>query len=1302
MSNIDWTDAQKKAIETRDTGIVVSAAAGSGKTTVLIERLSQLLLDENKKIPAEKLLAVTFTNKAAAQMREKLNKAIDKEISRCFASPEERVSEKSSWLLEQKDNLQFARVSTINSFCLDFVKDNIERFDFQSGLKILDEANEKMIFENAREQAIEELCQKNADLYGRLCRSFGAHTIKLNGIIRSLYIFFRTIPFREEWITNAKSLYSDEEQINKQISVFRSGTREKLDNMQLLLNALESLTMKISVYPQAASFSKALSSNFDILREQIGDLVGSFEAQDLDRFLSLASPRVRKPSLKSNKMIQAMEIGERSQLEDMATQAADMIAEINSTVKELKDDGVLTDRQIKDNINDVLEVFDILSDLVSRIEEIMYEVKIEKNAVDFSDVEMMTKDLLVEYKNGEIVRTPLCEDIRQSGIYKIITIDEFQDVNDLQEMIFRALSNGKDLSHMGDNVFVVGDIKQAIYRFRQTNPELFSKTVVDANKGYDDLLPVILQENFRSRQGIIDFVNSVFTPIMTEKMGGVDYDDTQKLKFGAQEYPQLPELDGEKCVEMLLVDRHDSFDRSDFSEEYYLIAQKIRKILAPGSGYLVWDKDTKAMRQCRAGDICILMMKNKHITQMSKALEAFGLKTRSQDSEGYIRSSEITLILSILRVIDNPLNDIAMASMLMSPVFGFSASDMLVMHEKRCKNQGRTINGLYTVLSNAHLTYIGKKTEDFEYEPILNDYPDLQKKCSKTYEAIERFIFRSMSSDLERLIRYIYDSTELLSVTSVYLDSEKKRANLLLFLQYARDYEQSGGDGVAGFLRFIDSVYSNDNAFKQSGKITASGDSVNVMTYHASKGLEFPYVFLCDLVYSKNSGSESIYMHHKVSDDPLDVDSFAFETADTIQDMIRTNIYFKDMQDKSVLEDRSEKLRLFYVGCTRAKEKLFLSLSPKCNGNTKAQTGRNNVKSIFKQACECDDADRLEKLVSQCDNMLYWLMCGLSRFCIGKDFARWLNGEYDPENEKASDEAEDFEFQVCDIRKPKINAVLDFLTTDTDEGTLADEITEETEDSALIEKLTGIYEHDKEMKLIFSEQAMLPSKLTVTEIVREENEKRSIKDADASGNEDFVIQINPDFFPSLPKLDDDPRFTAAERGTFTHKFMEVANYPNAQISVKNELQRLVDKGYFTPAEASGVYVNRLEAFFGSDFYKRISLSDEILREKKFLVAMKDTSLAEKYSDITGHDSMLQGIADCVFKEDDGYVVVDYKTDNFRSVNDMDKYKVQLELYKAALEVVLGSNNTDGTVNRATIKSCYIYSFKLGIGKEFKL
>ena len=1301
MNSIEWTAAQQKAIETRDKGIVVSAAAGSGKTTVLIERLSQLLLDENKKIPAEKLLAVTFTNKAAAQMREKLNKAIDKEIARCFASPEERVSEKSRWLLEQKDNLQFARVSTINSFCLDFVKDNIERFDFQSGLKILDEANEKMMFENARDQATEELCKKNKDAYGRLCNSFGAHSIKLNTIIRSLYVFLRTIPFREEWISNAKGLYSNDDFISKHIEDFRSGIKDKLDYILSLINALEPLAMKISVYPQAASFSKTLSSDLDIIRNQINELVKSFDEQDFDRFLSLASPQVRKPSLKSNKMLDAMEIGERSQLEDMAAQSASIIAEINSTIKELKTDGVLTDKQIRDNINDVLEVFDILAGLVSRIEEIMHEVKVEKNAVDFSDVEMMTKDLLVEFKDGDIVRTALCEDIRQSGIYKIITIDEFQDVNNLQEIIFRALSNGKDLSHMGDNVFVVGDIKQAIYRFRQTNPELFSKTVVDANKGYEDLMPVILQENFRSRQGIIDFVNNVFTPIMSKKMGGVDYNDSQKLKFGAEQYPQQPEFDGANCVEMLLVDRHDTFDRSGFSEEYYLIARKIRKILAPESGYLVWDKDMKSMRPCRAGDICILMMKNKSITQMSKALESFGLKTRSQDTEGYLKSSEITLILSILRVIDNPLNDIAMASMLMSPVFGFSASDMLLIHQKRCKNQGKTINGIYTVLSTAHLTYIGKKTEDFEYEPIFNDNPKLQKKCSKTYEAIERFIFRSMSSDLERLIRYIYDSTELLSVTSVYLDSEKKRANLLLFLQYARDYEQSGGDGVAGFLRFIDSVYNNDSAFKQSGKITSSGDSVNVMTYHASKGLEFPYVFLCDLVYSKNSSSENIYMHHKVSEDPQDVDSFAFETSDTIRDIIKTNILFKDMHDKSVLEDRSEKLRLFYVGCTRAKEKLFLSMSPKCNGNIKAQTGRNTVKNVYRQACNCADAIQMEKLVAECDNMLYWLMCGLSGFNMGKEFAQWLNGDYDLENDKLADEAETFEFLVCDPRKPKINAVMEFLTTDDEDTLVIDEKTEETEDEALVDKLAEIYENDKMLKKSSSGQAMLPSKLTVTEIVREENEKKAIENAHKSDDPDFAIQIDPDFFPSLPKLDDGSKLTPAEKGTFTHKFMEVANYTNAQISVKNELQRLVDNGYFTPTEASGVYVNRLEAFFNSDFYRRIDQSDEVHREKKFLVAMKDTSLGKKYSDITGDEGMLQGIADCVFKEDDGYVIVDYKTDNFQSINDMDKYTLQLELYKAALEVVLGNNNSDGTIDKATIKSCYIYSFKLGMGKEYK-
>ena len=229
--------------------------------------------------------------------------------------------------------------------------------------------------------------------------------------------------------------------------------------------------------------------------------------------------------------------------------------------------------------------------------------------------------------------------------------------------------------------------------------------------------------------------------------------------------------------------------------------------------------------------------------------------------------------------------------------------------------------------------------------------------------------------------------------------------------------------------------------------------------------------------------------------------------------------------------------------------------------------------------------------------------------------------------------------------------------------------------------------------------AMLPSKLTVTEIVSNENEKIAVKSENQNG--EYAVNINSDFFPSLPKLDESSsRFTAAQRGTFTHKFMELADYNNAVRSVSDELNRLVTHGFFTEAEAKGVYVDKLDLFFASRFYKRMHSASEIIREKQFMVAMKDICIDDKYRSITGNEGIIQGIADCVFKEPDGYVIVDYKTDNFQSESDMEKYSTQLAFYKAALELILGEELPDGTIKKAVIKSCYIYSFKLGIGKEF--
>ncbi len=1301
MGNFGWTDSQKQAIDKRHTGIVVSAAAGSGKTTVLIERLSQLLLDENNKIPAQNLLAVTFTTKAAAQMRVKLNNAIDKELVKCFSSPDARESERSRWLLEQKNDLQFAKVSTINSFCLEFVKDNISSFEFQSGLKILDEATEPMLFDRAYTETMEELCSKDENTYGELYNAFDGEHRKIKDVLRRIYVFIRTIPFREQWVADAKAQYTDEKLIDEAIGEYRKAVTDKIDVIKQQFDALTVLCSKLSVYKQTATFYKSLTAVCDQIAEYIDNLSKAYDVSDTNEFLRWTDLNFTKPYLRKNKLLDQTDVGERSQIVDMCSQASELTVSIRDGFADIKSRGFLSDKAIKENLTQTAHIFDILINSVERIEQLMYEAKLERNAVDFSDVEMMTKDLLVEMKDGRVVRTPLCEDIRSSGIYKLITIDEFQDVNNLQELIFRALSDGDDLEHMGSNAFVVGDIKQAIYRFRQTNPELFSKTVCDADKGYDDLCLINLQENFRSREGIIDFVNFIFSKIMYHKLGGVDYDSSQELRFGAKYYPQVADGDNDSSVELLLLERDQFFDKSKYSDELYLIAKKIKSMLAADSGYTVRDEKSEKMRHCRPSDICVLFQTNDSVSQMAKALEDVGLKAFSQDSEGYLKASEITLALNILRVIDNPLNDIAMASMLMSPVFNYSATEMLKIHQKRIRKDTKVLNGIYSVISNAHYSYINKETDDFEYERVFDDDKDLQKKCSQTYEMIENFVYRAMSTDLEKLIRYIFDATDLLSVMSLYLESSKKRANLLLFLQYARDYEQSGNEGVSGFLRYIDSVYSNDKAFKQAGRITASGECINVMTFHASKGLEFPYVFLCDLSHSSGNNSKAdVFMHYKVSDREDDTSCFSFELTDAAHHMVKTNILHKKLAEQNTLEEKSERLRLLYVGCTRAREKLFISVSPKCNRISTPTSGKTRIENVIVNADRCSNNDELIECISSYDNMLSWLMCGLSFANLGKEFSDWLRDDSNEDKKSQLVDKDELDEILCRPSKPKINLTMSRLTHDDMQAAETAEKKTTAFVPNLVSKLQGIYTSEADRLSREQDTAMLPSKLSVTEIVRFENEQKAITTASADDKGD-AIGFNPDFFPSLPKLDENKsKLTGAERGTFTHRFMELADFSLAEISVKNELTRLTELGYFTPKEASGVYIDRVAAFFTSDFYARMKNSDELMREKKFMVAMKDISVSEKYNSITGADGIIQGIADCVFKESDGYVIVDYKTDNFKSQADMDKYGTQLEFYKAALELILGTENTDGSIEKANIKSCYIYSFKLGCGKEF--
>ena len=1242
----EWTEDQKKAINSDGRGIIVSAAAGSGKTAVLIERIIKRLSEKNG-VPADKLLAVTFTTDAAAQMRDKLNAAFEKKLAE---DPD------NSWLLSQQNLLQLARISTINSFCLDLVKENLNQFEFQGGLKILDETEDDLIFEKSYENALLALCEENPQEYEKLYNAFGDGSTlnsKLFKICKSLYNFLRSLPFRDRWIEKAYSFYNDDEKIDEAINECYEETLKELDETERLISKLRFFS----------GYTVNVGGTEYCLRDYTGGILDELKGKNKEPVpgnISIANDEVsllRKLSKDKNwnelsnyfppDFKQMRGRNEKSLPDDIKNILTDARAECSAVLKKIKqklsdisNTYKVPEERIRANMKIAGELFLMLCRFADRIEKCAYEIKLEKNAVDFADVELMAKELLVEETDSGYKRTELAESIRSSHMYEIIMIDEFQDVNNLQDIIFKAISDSENPEIMGKNIFVVGDIKQAIYGFRLTNPMLFKNALDMANKqeNADKLQAIYLKMNFRSRQGVVDFVNFLFTQLMSVQCGEVDYTEKERLERGAK----YSERAG--GTEVMLIDQTDDYDKSiGYSQENSAVAKRIKKLIDDREQ--VYDNGTD--RPCRPSDICILVQKNKEKKRMALALEAVGLKAKTEDDEGYINSREISIMLNILRVIDNPMNDIALTAVMMSPVLNFSPDDMVKVRKHCLDKKMGYQNHIFQVLTAADSSK--KDADEKEAEFIDMGDEQLQSKCERTYRLFDTLRYYSMSMSLERLIRKIFDMTDLMGITTLFRDSAKKRANLRLLLEYASQYEMNSNDGISGFLRYVDSVSGNDKAFKQAVTVTESADSVNIMTYHGSKGLEFPFVFLCELCAPViDSRKTSFYRHNEYG--------AAFDYDDKEKLISKVNLHKKRLKKICEGEDKSERMRLLYVGCTRAKEKLFISYAMPTS--KKFENSRSAAANLVKSVSDYEKIP--ESITAEQNSMLDWITLALAKYPNNENFLEWLglSGEHI-------------------VKADSDGAKIKFVEYETEEQESEKQTKAESQqaDDELVRKLIERYKFKYDDSL-----TQAPSKLTVTEIVKAEKEKEA-------GDK------NPEFYPNLPRLDEEiDKLTAAEKGTFTHKFMELADYSSAEKNVKAELERLVAGGFFTKKEASGVYVDSLNDFFKGDFYKRMKNSDDVRREQKFLVSIGDLNLPENLKNISGEDGMIQGIADCIFKENGEWVLVDYKTDNFSCREDMLKYGTQLALYKAAFELILEEK----------IKSCYIYSFKLREGVEIKL
>lgn len=1168
-----WTKEQLEAITARGTGIIVSAAAGSGKTSVLVERLLGILSDAENKIPADRIVVVTFTNDAAAQMKQRLSAALSEAIEK---DPD------NLWLCRQQALLQTAKISTIHSFCFDLIRENIQALDVSAGFRILDDTEEKILIRKAAENTFEKLYGEAPEKINELADFFSGSVrsdSELEEAVLKIYDFLMSIPFYEDWLSAQTEYYSAGfDPVSDPLAKAYAGTIEAaLEKILSRAEYAQSLFTHTFGKP-----SNAAANDIDGISEILsgikkgglwsgGDIFGNF------KFSTFDAPRKLDDELKEKK---------------------DRIKKIRDDYKkefEKIGKNIFTAEEISEDYKKHGEILSGISEVITIFSEELKKLKTAKNALGFSDAEQLAITLLAEKNSGgEIVKTRLAKEL--SEYYSMIMIDEFQDANNNQDLIFKLLSKGGTAEKGGTNLFAVGDVKQSIYRFRLANPRLFLDALEKSEQytGEDysgDFASILLNRNFRSSSDVIGFVNYAFGLLMSRENGEVDYTDGEALVQG-MEYPE-----GDRTTEIIIVpDNNESTENEDGEDaspncEARAAAVKIKSMLGVKTVY-----DKGVMRPCEPKDFCILLRNNKSAELYVRELERAGIKAYAEEPAGYLRSREISVLTALLAVVDNPMQDIPLATVLMSPMFMLNAEDMAVLAGEKQDGREKYFSVIRRVMGG---------------ETAVPSDTVLYGKLERFMKMFEKLRYCAASQRIERFIRTIYDSTDFLSAVQVYKDGGRKRANLRLLLEVAESYEKNSGGGLNGFVRYVDNIIRRDGDFRRASTIAPSDNVVSVKTIHKSKGLEYPFVFLCGASVKFNA--DDLNKRIQINSD--------FGIGFKIQD--RKNLKLYDSFPRYTIKEinraaaKSEEMRLLYVALTRAREQLFITIPD----NEKIR------KRIAKVRSEMIGSGGVTSgTVSSADSMLDWIAAVM---LVHPDGGWFRDGEALAVND-------------CGVRVKVYDANTD--TANTVEEADTEKALPDRDKLKMLEDMFS-YSYDDSL-------TKKTAKITVTEIAKSSGDKLYLR--------------RPDFALEHGGL------TAAERGTAMHTFMQYADYPAAERDVSAEAERLAEKGLLSFEERDSLNIRQLKGFFESELYARMKKSGNIRREQKFLIKKCDAALDDERLMEYNSSSMLQGIADCMFEEDGEIVLVDYKTDRINNAEVLvDRYDLQIKLYGAALGKIFG-------------------------------
>lgn len=1250
MSEVSWTKEQKQAIEEKGTNLLVAAAAGSGKTAVLVERIIHKIIDEKMNI--DKMLVVTFTNAAASEMRERILDAIYKKIEE---NPEDIHMQRQITLLNK------ASICTIHSFCLDVIRNYFYEINIPANFQIGSSAEMELLKQETLEELLEEKYIKKDENFLKLIDTYASYRgdENLKDLILKIDNQIQSSPFPKDWLEEKVEMFNLKDKLEQDFSQTIWGKillKELKEELTEAILKLEKIEANLRKYIELEKYANVILSDIN----EIEKIINVINRKDENAWNQIYEATKIKDFAKWP-IDKKITIDYKNEAKDARNKIRKAV---NSSLEKIM---VYSSKDANETINDMYPILKSLKDIILEFEEKFKENKLKKNRIDFHDIEHYALEILIKEEDGKYVPSNIAKEIQEK--FEEIAIDEYQDSNLVQEYILNSVSRG-------NNIFMVGDIKQSIYRFRQARPELFLEKyrnyskieeVENSNnaKGEEknENIKYELEEmtqkgqimqketskirhrkiqlfkNFRSRAEVLEITNWVFEQIMSEKLGDVEYNEEEFLNLGA-DYPEnskellIPEChildleayeaneEDEKEIQEE-TEENETDDEQEESqiieknvEEAKLVANRIEELL--NSNFKIFDKKTKALRKLEFRDIAILLRSTTNVAPVyEKELLSRGIDVYSDTSTQYLDSTEIQTIISLLKIIDNPMQDIPLVLVLRSPIGNFTDNELV---EIRIVEQ-----------------------KSYFYEAMLKARvsvkEELRQKIDTFVNMLENWRKDQKEKPLDELIWQIYQETNYYYYVGLLNNGNLRQANLKMLFERAKQYESASFKGLYNFICFIDRLKLNSGDLSAAKVIGENDNVVRIMSIHKSKGLEFPVVFLSGTgkQFNKQDLNDSILIHQDLGFGPKFIDS--------VNRIEYPTLAKEALKLKLETELISEEMRVLYVALTRAKEKLIIT------GVTKGFEKKCKEKEELLFLYQKQDTNKIEeRLLKKYVSYLDWLVL--------------LNLKA-PQQEK-------IKFFVHKVEKSK------------------GEQSEENHEEVAENKKIDIKELDNIKKVLswkykYNVLAKVPTKTSVSKLKEiKQKEEQDIDLEELLSKEKVHKYETPSFM-----VKENRTITSSRKGTLVHlciqKLDETKEYKEQDI--KNLINELVNKEIILKEEAEQIPVTGLVKYVQSDLWKELKAAKEIHKEEPFYMLIPANRIDESYP--KDEKVLVQGIIDLYYiNKNDELVLVDYKTDYVQKGEEqklIDKYKEQLNLYKEALENSLGRK----------VNKVLIYSTQLG-------